>query len=194
MEEDSENIISYDSSIEFDDEVFLLRPNGDSPFLGRDKLTLKDVKLVMASKGRFPGKEKRHSITVGPGYPTMIELLNESQDLLEVVEDEFVSSTLRLACFDFNGNRTGPLGEEKWTISLGDCNFELESPVNVNTDGSIIINKLRAKSLEGQNMGISVERECVLILEGSGFDEISHKLRFRISKSRHPVRAQVKTI
>ena len=191
-DERTNKITSYDSSIEFDDEVFLLRPAEDnSSFLSRDKIDFKDVKLAISSNGRFPNKDKSLVITVGPGYPETLQALNESAHLLEVVENESISSALKMACFDFNGNRTGPVGEEKWKVSVGGRNFELDSPVYVNADGSIIITDLRVKPLEGPITGMTVERECVFILEGDGFNAVSLNLRFRISRSRHPVRAKV---
>ena len=93
-------------------------PNSDSTcaFISEEEVATKPVKIkVNITPG--PDFEYFFTVTVKPGYPTKLAVIDPLDPVISVPNGETIPP-ITVTCFDNFGNRTGPVGRSKWTVSL----------------------------------------------------------------------------
>ena len=95
------------------------------------------------------------SIVVVPGFPTRLSLIDPSEEYtIDVPNGERVPD-VTVACFDSNGNRTGPFGNARWNVILdADGPLQGDDAYPVLTDGTAILKRLFV-DLEDSNVVVT---------------------------------------
>jgi hypothetical protein len=140
--------------------------NLDVPFISADEVATKQVrvKVVLKIGGVALDVDRFFTVTVIPGFPVAIAVIDPPENRTICVPNGEELPDVTVACFDENGNRTGPMRNVKWKIVLAD-NGPLEMSMDklwpVLADGTALLSHLVA-SVDDAGSGTVATHEVSL--------------------------------
>jgi hypothetical protein len=105
--------------------------NPDVPFISADEVATKQVrvKVILKIGGVALDVDRFFTVTVIPGFPVAIAVIDPPENRTICVPNGEELPDVTVACFDENGNRTGPMRNVKWNVFLAD-----NGPLSTNVD------------------------------------------------------------